>query len=81
MTNITNNRAEALMNVYEAGLNKALALAVGDVFPGAMPEAIAAGYQRGTAEYAVFVSGYMDGLRGRGDGVVCDHAGRVVEFR
>ena len=63
---------------YEAGIH--FQFAKGDVFQGAMPEAKAAGYERGTSEYDLFVTGYIKAVKQRfPNGPLCDDDGVIVE--
>lgn len=53
---------ETLMAAYQQGASCALSMTSGAVFRGAIPEALAAGHERDSGSYQLFVSGFCEAL-------------------
>jgi hypothetical protein len=53
---------ESLMLAYHQGAQCAASMLPGAVFRGAIPEALAAGHERDSASYQLFVSGFCEAL-------------------
>lgn len=61
----TADKIASMCKAHHEGEYAARALKVGDMFMGAMPEAIRAGYAPDTAEYRAFLDGYVTVLEKR----------------
>jgi hypothetical protein len=59
MDNAANDVVKAVIDAMSAGTRAAKQMVPGTVFRGAMPEAEAKGYVKGTPEYRAFISGFL----------------------
>jgi len=59
---ISETEMQNLKVAFEAGLARAAQMVPGTKFIGSMPEAVAAGFAKGTLEYAAFQIAFLDAL-------------------
>ena len=79
----TETRIQNLLCAYDAGVAAAAALKLGDVFLGASPAAVAAGYSREQPHegYSTFLDGYLTELDKRAPkGIWTSPDNRIVGF-
>jgi hypothetical protein len=75
---IIDQEVQDCTTAYERGRATGQAVTVGQLFGGAIPAAEAAGYERDTPPWRVFVHAYLDGLNARS--VTVNKHGLVTEI-